>query len=302
MAIFVDKFNKLHRLVSHHREADFQSCVAVVANQMFGSTAVYVDVKQGLTTNDIVTIPSGYVIDITEASVPRLFIVKAVIARHFPFWNTGVELFKFVTSFDGAQGAIRAFLHEQIANDTEALTRLEARAADVPAGADGLLFLPYLVRAETPHWDPAARGAWVGLRDHHDLGHLYRALLEGIAYEQALVLSMIEQDTGTRTERLRLMGGGARSGLWVQLIADIFERPVEVTEHAETTALGAAVLAAAAVGIAGDSDVTATARRMSRGWREVTPREADRERYRRQSRAYRQLYPALAEVFEQLAD
>lgn len=125
MAIFVDKFNKLHRLVSHHREADFQSCVAVVANQMFGATAVYVDVKQGLTSNDIITIPSGYVIDITEASVPRLFIVKAVIARHFPFWNTGVELFKFVTSFDGAQGAIRAFLHEQIAHDTEALTRLE---------------------------------------------------------------------------------------------------------------------------------------------------------------------------------
>ena len=77
------------------------------------------------------------------------------------------------------------------------------------------------------------------MRDHHDLGHLYRAVLEGLAYEQLMVLSMIEADTDTATQRLRLMGGGARSGSWVQLIADIFERPVEVTEHTETTALGA---------------------------------------------------------------
>ncbi|MFQ5936392.1 MAG: tetratricopeptide repeat protein, partial [Acidiferrobacterales bacterium] len=121
----VDKFNKLHRLVSHNREVDLQSCVAVVANQMFGSTAVYVDVKHGLTNNDIVTIPSGYVIDMTEANTPRLFVVKAVIAKNFPFWNTGVELFKFVAGFDEAQGAIRDYLHDQIAHDTEALARLD---------------------------------------------------------------------------------------------------------------------------------------------------------------------------------
>ncbi len=181
-----------------------------------------------------------------------------------------------------------------------ALERLEAKAAAVSAGADGLLFLPYLVRAETPHWDPAARGAWVGLRDHHDLGHLYRAVLEGLAYEQSMVLSMIEQDTGTPTERLRLMGGGARSRLWVQLIADIFERPVEVTEHTETTALGAGVLAAAGVGVAGETDVVATARRMSQGWRVVQPDDTDRDRYRAMSAAYRELYPALAGVFQQL--
>jgi xylulokinase len=183
----------------------------------------------------------------------------------------------------------------------EALAALEGQAAAAPAGADGLLFLPYLVRAETPHWDPAARGAWVGLRDHHELGHLYRALLEGITYEQLTVLSMIEEETGTATQRLRLMGGGARSVLWVQLMADIFERPVEVTEHTETTALGAAVLAAAGVGIADQTDVTATARRMSQGWREVQPRTDDRNRYRRMAGAYRELYPALKGVFRQLA-
>jgi hypothetical protein len=138
MPLIVDKFSKLHRLVSHHREADFQSCVAVVANQMFGSTTVYVDVRQGLTANDTVTIPNAYIIDLTSTSVPRLFVVKVVIARHFPFWNTAVELFKFVASFDGAQNAIREFLHERIAHDTEALARLQqaCNGSDVTAYLD----------------------------------------------------------------------------------------------------------------------------------------------------------------------
>jgi sugar (pentulose or hexulose) kinase len=183
-----------------------------------------------------------------------------------------------------------------------ALERIEAEAADVPVGAGGLLFLPYLVRAETPHWDPAARGAWVGLRDHHGLGHLYRALLEGIAYEQRAVLELIERDTATATTRLRLMGGGANSRLWVQLIADIFEHEVEVTEHRETTALGAAALAAAGVGVEGQTDVAETARRMSQGWRAVAPVPTDAPRYRRRFEAYRQLYPALAAIFRQLED
>jgi xylulokinase len=194
------------------------------------------------------------------------------------------------------------WFREHILRDTSeaALARLEAEADDVPAGADGLLFLPYLIRAEAPHWDPAARGAWLGLREHHRMAHLYRAVLEGITYEQLQILAMIEADTGERAERVRLMGGGANSALWVRLIADIFERPVEVTEHTETTALGAAVLAAAAVGLDATWDVVATAQRMSQGWREVRPREDDRPRYRRMSSTYRELYPALAPVFATL--
>ena len=138
MTVLVDKFSKLHRLVSHHREADFQSCVAVVANQMFGSTTVYVDVRQGLTASNTVTIPNAYLIDLTSASAPRLFVVKMVIARNLPFWNTAVELFKFVASFDGAQNAIREFLHERIAHDTEALARLQqaCNGSDVTAYLD----------------------------------------------------------------------------------------------------------------------------------------------------------------------
>ena len=130
---------------------------------------------------------------------------------------------------------------------------------------------------------------------------MYRAVLEGITYEQLQILQMIEADTGVGAERVRLMGGGANSSLWVQLIADVFERPVEVTEHAETTALGAAVLASAATGVGAMWDVVATAERMSQGWREVLPRAPDRETYRRRYEVYRELYPALAGVFARLA-
>ena len=187
----------------------------------------------------------------------------------------------------------------QVMRDTSssALEWVEAEARRIPAGAEGLLFLPYLVRAETPYWDPAARGAWVGLRDHHGLGHLYRALLEGIALEQALVLSMIEEETGASATSVRVMGGGARSQLWMEIIANVFEVPVHRSDLHDATALGAAILAAAALGLGDQTDVAATARRMSRGWREVASVPETREQYRRSARAYRLLYPALAEVF-----
>lgn len=125
MPLIVDKFSKLHRLVSHHRETDLHSCIAVVAKQMFGAGAIYVDVKQGLTAHDLLAIPSGYVLDLTEAPSPRLFVVKAVIAKHYPFWATGVELFKFIAGFEEVSEAIRDFLRERIAHDPEALARLE---------------------------------------------------------------------------------------------------------------------------------------------------------------------------------
>lgn len=181
-----------------------------------------------------------------------------------------------------------------------ALEAVEAEAAKVAAGSDGLLFLPYLVRAETPYWDPAARGACVGLRDHHGLAHMYRALLEGIALEQALVLSMIDEEVGMPTTELRVMGGGARSPLWRQVIADACAIDVSVSELHESTALGAAILGAAAVGLEGEADVAATARRMSRGWRCIEPIPEHRESYQRSMRAYGQLYPALAEVFREI--
>lgn len=182
-----------------------------------------------------------------------------------------------------------------------AAQRLEALAAAVPPGSDGLMFLPYLTRAETPYWDAAARGAWVGLREHHGLGHMYRAILEGIALEQRFVLSRIEGETGQSVERVRAMGGGAGSRLWLQVLADVLARPVEAMEFVETTALGAAILAAAAVALDGESDVRATAERMTGPWAPIDPSRDDVERYRRLGPIFERLYPSLAPTFADLA-
>lgn len=103
----------------------------------------------------------------------------------------------------------------------------EAAAAAVPPGAEGLLVLPYWNAVQTPYWDPLARGAVVGLHGRHTPGHLYRAVLEGVAFELALHLEKVE------VTELRAVGGGARSPLWVQIVADAVQRPVRVCSAGE---------------------------------------------------------------------
>lgn len=206
-----------------------------------------------------------------------------------------------------ASGALSlAWFGREVAGDTspDAYQRLQAAASKVAAGSEGLLFLPYLTSAETPHWDPAARGAWVGLRERHGLAHMYRAILEGTAFEQRIALSMIEQQIGSDVSVLRAMGGGAKSSLWVQVMADILRKPVEVAQQSETTALGVAILAAAAMSLDGESDVVATATRMSRGWRPVEPKLTGEiaDRYRRLADAHARLYPALQSVFVEIGE
>jgi sugar (pentulose or hexulose) kinase len=164
--------------------------------------------------------------------------------------------------------------------------RLQDAASTIEPGSDGLLFLPYLTRAETPYWDEAARGAWVGLRERHGLAHMYRAILEGIAFELRMLLRVIDSELGVVTRGIRATGGGSQSRLWVRILADALQRPIEVTPRSETTALGAAILAAAAVAVGGERDIAATANRMSRGWHAVEP-DSDGPA----SPRYRQLVP-----------
>jgi xylulokinase len=191
-----------------------------------------------------------------------------------------------------------------VAQDQEVVAeqRLEGLAAGIPAGADGLMFLPYLTSGGTIDRGAAARGAWVGLREHHGRGHMYRAILEGIGFEQRLALSRIEAETGQRVERLRSMGGGSRSRLWLQMLANILARPVEATDFAETTALGAGILAASAIELDGEKDVVATAERMTGRWLAVEPLGSATEHYERLAAIYERIYPALAPVFADLAE
>lgn len=198
-----------------------------------------------------------------------------------------------------------AWLRDLVAGPDAAAGRGEIElgelAAAVPPGARGLLYLPYLTSAESPHWDADARACFVGLSDGHGRAEMFRAVLEGLAYEERLTVELVERATARRIDRVVVMGGASRSPVLTQLLADVLERPVAISAAVETTALGAAMLAAAGVGLDGVGDLSATAARMSRVAEVRTPDHRVRDRYRQAYAVYRDLYPALKPLFPRLS-
>jgi xylulokinase len=132
--------------------------------------------------------------------------------------------------------------------DKSAEALLSEAAAQVPPGALGLMLVPYWNNVMNPYWDPNASGITIGWTGAHGREHFYRALLEGIAYEQRLVGDGMMHALGQRFSEYVAMGGGSRSDLWLQIIADVTGIPVVRSTTTEATCLGAAILAAAAVG------------------------------------------------------
>jgi xylulokinase len=126
--------------------------------------------------------------------------------------------------------------------------RLMGEAAKAPPGADGLLFAPYLMGERTPHLDPHARGAFVGLTAQHTRAYLIRAILEGVAFSLRDTLTLF-REIAVPIDSIRLGGGGARAPLWQQIQADIYGMPVELIAADEGAAFGAALLAGVGVGV-----------------------------------------------------
>jgi sugar (pentulose or hexulose) kinase len=175
---------------------------------------------------------------------------------------------------------------------------LDELAASAPVGSGGLVLLPYFLGERSPIWDADARGALVGLSMATRRADLVRAILEGTAYGLAHNLEELGR-LGLRPEVLRCVGGGARGETWTQIKADVTGLPVEVPQDARGAPVGAALVAAAGVGLVDD---LATAVRMREGdARRVVPDPARHETYRDYYAAYRALYPALRHTFDQLA-
>ncbi len=135
----------------------------------------------------------------------------------------------------------------------EVLTRIAER---VPAGSEGLLFHPFLAGERAPHWNANLRGSFFGLGLHHRKEHMIRAALEGVILNLHGILPAIESIAG-RSTGIRATGGFARSGLWRQMMADVFDREVVVPESFESSCLGAAVLGLYALGHVDSLDVVA---------------------------------------------
>ncbi|SDQ83630.1 FGGY-family carbohydrate kinase [Quadrisphaera sp. DSM 44207] len=177
---------------------------------------------------------------------------------------------------------------------------LETAAAQLPPGADGLLLLPYWAGALTPYWDHHARGVLVGLTGSHGKSHVYRALLEGIAYEQRLLTDGAEAVLQEPVSTLVALGGGSRSRVWCQILADVMRRRVDVVREAESTCLGAGMLAAAAVGV--HDSVPAAAEAMSATAGSYEPDAERCAAYDRLYAVYRDIYPAMRALFPRLAE
>jgi xylulokinase len=175
---------------------------------------------------------------------------------------------------------------------------LEAAAGRLSPGAEGLLLVPYLASAQTPYWDPAAGGVLFGLAGHHGKEHIFRAIMEGIAFEQRLAFEEMEAQLQQPIEVLLTTGGGSRSSLWRQIMADVTGKTVVACREAETTSLGAGIHAAAAAGWHGS--LLQAAEAMSGVGPRHTPSASAAARYDGLFAVYREIYPRTAELHQAL--
>lgn len=197
-----------------------------------------------------------------------------------------------------ATGAALDWLAGPVLGDIP-LETLLAEASGVPAGAGGLVFLPYLAGERAPIFDDAARGAFVGLTLDHGRAHLARAVLEAAALALRHVAEPIRA-AGVPLVELRLAGRPSRSDLWARIKADVLGIPVALLGSGETAVVGAAVLAASGAGLV--PTLEAGVRRLVRVERRIAPDPATAQVYEARYRVYRALYPSLRASMAALGD
>ncbi len=175
--------------------------------------------------------------------------------------------------------------------------QMTAAAASAMPGAEGLVFLPYLTGERTPHLDPFARGAFVGLTARHSLAHLCRAVMEGVVYSMRDGLEIM-RDLGLSIGQVRATGGGGRSPLWRQMQADIYNAEVVTLKAEEGPAYGAALLAGVGAGLFSDVDTAVASSVAVTG--STQPDPANQVAYEKTYAIHRALYPALKESMQAL--
>jgi xylulokinase len=195
-----------------------------------------------------------------------------------------------------SSGSLVKWFRDELCPRGTTYSELDAAAAEVPPGADGLLVLPYFVGEKTPIFDPLARGVFMGLTLHHTRAHMHRAILEAVAFGFRHHLD-VARELGYEAERAVITDGGARSSLWRQITADVLGVPVTQLRDHSGSALGVAFAAGMGTG-------------MFDSWEDITrfltpagtthPRAQNTARYDEYYREYRQLYQVLKPRFRRL--
>ncbi|MBC7923471.1 MAG: gluconokinase [Ferruginibacter sp.] len=181
---------------------------------------------------------------------------------------------------------------------TDPYDLLIQKATVVPAGADGLIFLPYLLGERAPIWDADARGVFFGVSIGHTRAHFIRALMEGIVFGLYSVGLAVEENTA-KIDVLYAGGGFARSDFWLQIVADVFNKPVRVAESVESSALGAAAMGLLALGVLKEMGQV---EQMLPASREIAPDAGRHATYRKNYDLFASLYGKLKEDFAKLSE
>jgi xylulokinase len=171
-------------------------------------------------------------------------------------------------------------------------------AETISPGSEGLQFLPYLSGERTPHPDPLARGAFIGLTLRHGRGHMTRALLEGVSYGLKDCFILIQQAGLEDIRQVRVSGGGSKSTIWRQILASVLETELVTVNATEGAAYGAALLAGISAGIW--PDIVAACKQVIQVASITAPDEKQAGVYRKMYPLYRQLYPALKSSFQKM--
>jgi xylulokinase len=182
--------------------------------------------------------------------------------------------------------------------DKKSYKLLDLQAEKVAPGSDGLIFLPYLSGERTPYADPDARGVFFGISYIHGQDHFVRSILEGVAFSQFDCLSLM-REVGITSDKVVLFGGGARSRIWKQIVADIFSTKIVTLNVEEGPSYGGALLAGVGVGIYGS--VQEATDKVIKEVEEVLPIAENIEKYDRIHEIYRSLYNDLKEDFVKLS-
>lgn len=175
--------------------------------------------------------------------------------------------------------------------------QMNSVAASSPPGANGLIFLPYLMGERSPRWNPKARGAFIGLTIRHTRADLIRAVLEGVTMNLRLILVAL-QSHGVQVEAMRLIGGGARGRFWNQMMADIYGLPAyRMSILEEATSMGAAMAGGIGVGLFPDFSIS---QQMNPVAEVFAPDPKARQAYEQIFPIFEACYQALAPVYEQI--
>jgi len=177
---------------------------------------------------------------------------------------------------------------------------LLAPAADISAGCEGLLFLPYLTGERTPHPDPLARGAFVGLTVRHGMPHITRAVLEGVAFGLRDSFELMKSAGLAKIKQVRISGGGAKSLLWRQILADTLQTELVTVNTTEGAAYGAALLAGVGAKVWKDVDTACEATIKITG--STQPAAKSVAKYDEIYSLYSQMYPVLKDLSHKLGD